>query len=178
MENQLPTLYIGILLLLLGIAAWFVFRQLLKTRRIESALSRLQNKLNQEQGTTQEYFELGSILLSKNLSTQAIAQFQKALKVAELETEANIGPIHNAMGYAYFIQEQYDLAIRNYKEALKLNPKYLTALNNLAHAYEKKNLSAQALEIYEQTLSQDPKNSTAKRRAESLRKRYLSSAQT
>lgn len=176
MENQLPTLYIGILLILLGVAAWFVFRQLLKTRRLESALSRLQNKLNQEQGTTQEYFELGSILLSKNLTAQAIAQFQKALKAAELETEANIAPIYNAVGYGYFIQEQYDLAIRNYKEAIKLEPQYVTALNNLAHAYEKKNLSAQALELYQQTLSQDPKNAIAKRRAESLRKRYLSKA--
>ncbi|MBW4550180.1 MAG: tetratricopeptide repeat protein [Aphanocapsa sp. GSE-SYN-MK-11-07L] len=173
MDNNFPTLYLAILIVLLGTVAWFVFRQLFKTRRIESALSRLQSKLSQEKGTAQEYFELGSILLSKNLATQAIAQFQKALKAAEVEAESNVSPIYNAIGYGHFIQEQYDLAIRNYKEALKGNPNYVTALNNLAHAYEKKNLTSQALEVYEQVLGQDPKNSTAKRRANSLRKRYV-----
>jgi len=44
------------------------------------------------------------------------------------------------------------LAIRQYKEALKHDPKYVTALNNLAHA-ERKNLMAQALQGYEQVLS-------------------------
>ena len=44
------------------------------------------------------------------------------------------------MGYAYFAQEQYDLAIRNYKEATKLYPEYVTALNNLANVYEKKQM--------------------------------------
>jgi tetratricopeptide (TPR) repeat protein len=176
MDNNFPTLYLAILIVLLGTVAWFVFRQLLKTRRIESTLSRLQGKLNQEKGTAQEYFELGSILLSKNLATQAIAQFQKALRAAEVEAEPNVSPIFNAIGYGHFIQEQYDLAIRNYKEALKVNPNYVTALNNLAHAYEKKNLTSQALEVYEQALEQDPKNKTAKRRASSLSKRYLPQA--
>ena len=66
------------------------------------------------------------------------------------------------MGYAYFAQEQYDLAIRQYKEALKCNPEYVIALNNLGNAYERKQLTAQALETYEQALTYDPKNSTAK----------------
>ena len=79
------------------------------------------------------------------------------------------------MGYGYFAQEQYDLAIRNYKEALRLNPNYVTALNNLGHAYERKSLTAQALETYEQVLQSEPQNSTAKRRAESLRKRVITS---
>ncbi len=177
MDNNFPTVYLAILIVLLGAVAWFVFRQLLKTRRIESTFTRLQDKLNQEKGTAQEYFELGSILLSKSLATQAIAQFQKALRAAEVEAEPNVAPVFNAIGYGHFIQEQYDLAIRNYKEALKINPNYLTALNNLAHAYEKKNLTSQALEVYEQVLGQDPKNNTAKRRASSLRKRYVPNPQ-
>jgi tetratricopeptide (TPR) repeat protein len=79
------------------------------------------------------------------------------------------------MGYAYFAQEQYDIAIRNYKEALKISPRYVTALNNLGHAYERKNLTAQALEAYEQALAQEPKNAVSRRRAESLRKRLVPS---
>jgi tetratricopeptide (TPR) repeat protein len=101
--------------------------------------------------------------------------FQKAIKAAEQEGEENIALIYNGLGYSYFAQEQYDLAIRNYKEALKLNPDYITALNNLAHAYERKTLTAQALQTYEQVLGLEPNNTTAKRRAEKLRRQVVTS---
>lgn len=175
MESYLPIVYLSILLILLSSAVWFVLRQIFRTRRVESALSRLQAKLSKEKGTAQEYFELGGIYLSKNLAVQAIAQFQNALKAAEAEAEPNVAAIYNGLGYAYFCQEQYDLAIRYYKDALKNNPGYVTALNNLGHAYERKNLTTQALEAYEQALAGDPKNPIAKRRAESLRKRLVTS---
>lgn len=180
MNGSFPLIYISILLALLLAVAGVVFRQVLRTRRVESALSRLQTKLSKEKGTPQEYFELGSIYLTKNLFAQAIGQFQRALKAAVDEAEAdppeNLAPIYNGLGYGYFAQEQYDLAIRHYKEALKLKPDYVTALNNLGHAYERKNLTAQALEVYEQALTHEPANSTAKRRAESLRKRFVATS--
>ncbi|MCM1985241.1 tetratricopeptide repeat protein [Lyngbya confervoides] len=173
MDQPLISLYLLILLVLLGVTAWFVLRQILKTRRVENSLSRLQNKLSEIQGTTQEYFEVGSILLTKKLYSQAVKQFQLALKAAEKEQEENTAPIYNALGYAYFAQAQYDLAIRQYKEAVKQNPDYVTAYNNMGHAYEKKNLTQQALEAYETALSRDAKNATAKKRSESLRKRLV-----
>jgi tetratricopeptide (TPR) repeat protein len=123
--------------------------------------------------TTQEHFELGSLYLSKNLAVQALQQFQQALKAAEQEAETNLAPIYNAMGYACFAQEQFDLAIRHYKEALKYKPDYVTTLNNLGHAYERKSLMTQALDAYESALKVEPKNDTAKRRAASLRKRVV-----
>lgn len=171
-----PVLYISLLLVLLSSAAFFVARQVLKTRKVESALSRLQSKLNKEKGTAEEYYELGSILLDKRLFSQAINQFQKAIKLETLEGQ-DLAAVYNAIGFAYFAQEQYDLAIRQYKEALKLLPEYVTALNNLGHAYERKQLAAQALEIYEESLKIEPTNQTAKRRAEALRKRLVPTAQ-
>ncbi|NJL46246.1 MAG: tetratricopeptide repeat protein [Leptolyngbyaceae cyanobacterium SM2_5_2] len=163
----------SILLALLSVAAFFVLRQVLKTRRIEGTLSRLQAKLTKEKGTAQEYYELGSLLLDKKLYTQSALYLQQALKqIADDETE-NAALVYNALGYTYFAQEQYDLAIRNYKEALKLMPDYVTALNNLGHSYERKQLMNQALETYESALTLEPKNGTAKRRAESLRKRLV-----
>ncbi|MFM6106376.1 MAG: tetratricopeptide repeat protein, partial [Sphaerospermopsis kisseleviana] len=127
-------------------------------------------KLTKEKGTAQEYYELASIYSEKKVFTQAIPLFQKAIKAAEEEGEENIAPVYNGLGYVYFAQEQYDLAIRQYKEALKLQPDYVVALNNLGHAYEKKKLTAQALEMYETALKIAPNNATAKRRAESLRR--------
>lgn len=153
-----------------------MLRQLLKTRTTENSLSRLQNKLKNEKGTAQEYYELASIYLDKKLFAQSVPVFQKALKTAEEEASEDIALIYNGLGFAYFAQEQYDLAIRQYKEALKQSPEYVTALNNLGHAYEKKKLTAPALEAYEGVLKIEPNNQTAKRRAESLRRRLVTSS--
>ncbi len=175
MDNSteiLPVIYLGVLLAILGAIAYFLLTQIFRTRRIESKLAKLQKKLKEGKGTAQEYYELGSLYLDKKLYVQSINLFQKALKSEQIEPE-NLALIYNAMGYAYFAQEQYDLAIRNYKEALKLYPEYIIALNNLGNAYEKKQLTAQALETYTQTLQYDPENKIAKRRVESLRKRIV-----
>ncbi|MBD2168543.1 tetratricopeptide repeat protein [Calothrix membranacea FACHB-236] len=170
MDNSLAVVYLAIFVVILTFAVVSVFQQIFKTRKIESSLSRLKNKLSKDKGTTQEYYELGSIYSQKKVYSQAIALFQKALKAAEEEGEEATAPIYNGLGYAYFAQEQYDLAIRQYKEALKLKPDYVTALNNLGHAYEQKKLTTQALQTYEEALKFAPNNSTAKRRAESLRR--------
>lgn len=175
MDNiALPVIYLSILLALLSATSFFILRQIFKTRKTENSLSRLQKKLTSDKGTTQEYYELGSIYLDKKVYAQAIEMFQKAIKAAE-QDEENVAPIYNALGFAYFAQEQYDLAIRQYKEALKFAPNYTTVLNNLAHAYERKNLVTQALQAYEQVLQSEPKNTTAKRRSESLRRRLVTS---
>lgn len=174
MDNNLAILYLSIFVILLLFAGVSVFRQIFKTRKMENSLSRLKSKLTKEKGTVQEYYELASIYSEKKLYTQAISLFQKSIKTAEEEEEEeediNIAPIYNGLGYVYFAQEQYDIAIRQYKEALKLQPDYVVALNNLGHAYEKKKLTAQALQMYEESLKLDPNNTVAKRRAESLRR--------
>lgn len=175
-DSSLPAIYLTVLVVLLSIAAWFLLRQIFRTRRTESTLAKLQAKLTKEKGTAQDYYKLGGIFLDKRLYSQAIVQFQKALKAKDLEGEENIALIYNALGFTYAAQEQFDLAIKQYKEALEHTPNYPTALNNLGFAYEKKQLTAPALEAYEQALALDPKNSTAKRRSESLRKRLIPSS--
>lgn len=170
MDSNLAVIYLAILVGILLFTFINVVPQIFKNRKIERNFSRLRNKLSKEKGTTQEYYELASIYSEKKVYSQAVSLFQKALKAAEEEGEENIAVIYNGLGFAYFAQEQYDLAIRQYKDALKTKPDYVTALNNLAHAYERKNLTAQALQAYEEALKYDPKNSIAKRRAESLRR--------
>ncbi len=173
MNETLPIVYISVLLVILTSATVFILLQIFRTQKVETNFGKLQKKLKQEKGTAEEYYELGSLYLKKKLFIQSIALFQKALKAnEELEAE-NQALIYNALGFAYLAQEQYDLAIRQYKEALKLYPEYVIALNNLGNAYEKKQLTNQALKAYEEALNYDPKNSTAKNRAESLRKRVV-----
>ena len=174
MNENLPIVYISILLIILTSAAVLILVQIVKTRKIETDFNRLQKKLKQEKGTAREYYELGSLYLKKKLFVQSISLFQKALKASEETEPENQALIYSALASAYFFQEQYDLAIRQCKEALKLYPEYVIALNNLAKTYEKKQLTAQALETYEKTLKYDPNNPTAKKRAESLRKRLVS----
>ena len=171
MNNLLPVSYLLILVGILVGVGWIIFRQVLKTQKSETRLSKLQSRLNDKPGTAQDYYELSGIYLDKKLYNQAVVQLQKALKAKGLKRKEDAAPIHNALGYSYFAQEQYDLAIRQYKEALKLSPAYVVALNNLGHVYERKQLTSQALDAYETVLKHDPKNGTAKRRVNVLQRR-------
>ena len=175
MNENLPLIYISALLGLLIFAAIYILREVIKTRRQETTFSRLQKKLKQEKGTSQEYYELGSLYLNKKLFVQSITLLQKALKADKNLEPENQALILNAMGYAYFAQEQYDLAIRQYKEALKLYPEYVVALNNLGNVYEKKQMIIKAVETYKEALKYDSNNKTAKLRVQSLEKRLVSS---
>ena len=98
MDNSLAVVYLSIFIGLLSFTVVSVFRQIFKTRKRESALSRLNKKLTKDKGTAQEYSELGSIYSEKKLFAQAIVLFQKALKAAEEEDEKDIAPIYNGLG--------------------------------------------------------------------------------
>lgn len=169
--ETLPAIYLSILLIILSLTAIFVLRQIWKSRKVEGRFSKLQRKLKEEKGSAQEYYELGSLFLDKKLYSQAVNVLNRALKSKETVEPENQALVYNALGYAYFAQEQYDLAIKNYKEALKLYPEYVTAINNLGNVYEKKQMTTKALETYEESLKYDKKNKVAQRRVESLRKR-------
>ncbi|NMG60498.1 tetratricopeptide repeat protein [Geitlerinema sp. P-1104] len=171
MDSNLALFYLATLVGLLAIAAWFVIRQTLRTRRMEKTLSTLQSRVRSKDATAKDFYELGGVLLDKKLYSQAILQLQKAIKAKDLKEDENKALVYNALGFAYAAQEQYDLAIRQYKEALKLTPDYTTAWSNLGFSYEKKGLDAAALEAYQEVLQRDPDNAVAKKRSESLQKR-------
>lgn len=175
MNETLPIIYLSGIVIFLAALAIFVFLEIIKSRRLESRFSRLQQKLQKEKGNAQEYYELGSLYLDKKLYVQAVKLLEKALKTGEKIEPENKALIYNALGFAYFSQEQLDLAIRHYKDATKLYPEYVIALNNLANAYEKKQMVAKAVETYEETLKYEPDNKVAKRRVASLRKRLVQS---
>jgi len=172
MQENLLLVYLSLLVLILAVAGFFLFRQILRTRGKEKRISQLRKQIKDQSATAKEYYELASLYLDKKLYVQSTKLLQQALKFKEVEPE-NRALIYNAMGYAYFAQEQYDLAIRQYKEAVKLYPEYVIGLNNLANAYEQKKLIAQAIETYEEVIKYDPENKIANRQLEKLRKRFV-----
>ncbi len=167
MDGSLAIAYLSTLVAILGVIGWLIVQQVLKTRKLENIISDLQPKLQKEKGEPTERYELGSVYLRKKLYAKAISEFQKGIKVGG----ENMPEIYNALGFAYYAQQQYDLAIKNYKQAVELQPDYVFALNNLGHVYETKKLVPQAIEMYDQALAIDPSNETASRRVKSLRKR-------
>jgi tetratricopeptide (TPR) repeat protein len=176
MNENLPLAYISALLAILVLAAIYILREVIKTRKQESIFSRLQDKLKKGKGTAEEYYELGSLYLDKKLFVQSISLLQKALKADKQLPAENQALIYNAMGYAYFAQEQYDIAIRQYKEALKFYPEYVIAFNNLGNVYEKKQMIVKAVETYQEALKFDPENKIAQQRLNSLEKRLVPSS--
>ena len=169
MDSALAIAYLGALVLLLAGVIWLVVRQILKARSLENVISDLQPRLEKEKGTPEDYYQLGSVYLRKKLYAKSITLFNKALK----EGGDNNPEVYNALGFCYFSQDQYDLAIKNYKQAIALQAGYVTAINNLGHAYEKKKLLPQAIEMYEQVVTLDQKNEAANRRLTSLRKQVI-----
>jgi tetratricopeptide (TPR) repeat protein len=167
MEDFLAIAYLAALVALLGILVGLIVRQILKNRSMEMVITNLQPKLQTDKGEPQEHYELGSVYLRKKLYPKAISEFQRAIKAGG----EGMAEIYNAIGFAYFAQKQYDLAIKNYKESLTLQPQYVVAWNNLGNVYESKKLIPQALEAYEQALTIDTSNEIAQRRAIALRKR-------
>jgi tetratricopeptide (TPR) repeat protein len=171
MDTNLAISYLIILIVLLFGSGIFVVRQVLRTRRVETTLTRLQQNVKAGEASAKEHYELGSLLLDKKLFSRAVVQLQRALKASDLEGDENIALVCNALGFAYAAQEQYDLAIRQYKDAIKLQPQYVTALNNLGFVYERKMLIEQAIAVYEDALRYEANNTTAKKRLSSLRRR-------
>jgi Flp pilus assembly protein TadD len=175
MADLLPDAYLLGLIGLLAIAAVVVARQILKVRSDEVILSRL-GGTKKADGTTQDaasLYELASVQLRKRLYGQATDTLKAALKQSESEScpaEAS-ALMENAMGFALAAQNKYPAAIRHYRAALKAQPNYPVALNNLAFALEKQGKEEEARQTYNQALALEPGNKTAVRRLKSLDRR-------
>ncbi|MEB3266147.1 MAG: tetratricopeptide repeat protein [Cyanobacteriota bacterium] len=185
MDALLPQAYLIGLIVLLGGSAVLVGRQILRVRRDELTLARLEGtaKTDRAQGAkgakggeapavadSATLYELASVQLRKRLYDQADDSLRKALRLAEREAapaEAR-ALIENALGFCLAARGNYKVAIRHYRAALEAKADYPVALNNLAYALEKQLKPEEARSAYEQALAIDGTNRTARKRLKRL----------
>jgi len=168
MDFTLPQAYLGGLLVLLSIAAVVVGRQILRVRRDEVALARLEAEIRQGARSAADLYELGSVQLRKRLYNQAADTLKQASKRSSEEPAEAQALIENALGFALAAQNNYSGAIRHYRAALRAKADYPVALNNLAFALEKQQKADEARATYEKVLELDSSNSTAQKRLKRL----------
>jgi tetratricopeptide (TPR) repeat protein len=174
MNDLLPQAYLLGLIVLLGVAAVVVARQILRVRRDELDLARLGgNGPTTAPRDASTLYELASVQLRKRLYSQAQGNLKQALKLADAEkapAEAR-ALMENALGFTLAAQNNYAAAVRHYRAALRAKADYPVALNNLAFALEKQAKPDEAQALYEQVLQLEEGNKTARKRLSTLARR-------
>lgn len=174
LEAPVQLVYLLTLLGFLVVGAYLVVRQVLIRRELEEAAKTLGDRVRQKDATCEDYFELGVILLRKKLFTQATKNLEKAKKTWNGEPD-ELAQVYNALGFAYFNMERNELAQAAYRQAVDLQPGYVTAWNNLGDACEKVKDFESAYKAYKEALAYAPDNKVAQSRADALKNRVSSS---
>ena len=96
-----------------------------------------------------EYFE----------HTEEILRQAKANAEMSLQIDPDLPQTHVAMGaYYYHGILDYDNALREYNEAIKLNPDNVEANNGIAFVFRRQGKMHEAIKYFEKTFKLDPKN--------------------
>lgn len=170
LEFGVQLLYLGALLALLGVGSFLVVRQILIRRELESAAKDLQDRVRSGEASSEEFFELGAVMLRKKYYVLANRYLEQAIKKWDGD-EADLAQVYNALGFSYFSDDKLDAAITQYEKAVKLQPGYVTAWNNLGNVYEIKKNFQKALAAYEEVLQFDPSNKIAQRQRDAMKER-------
>ena len=171
MDTLLPKAYLFGLTGLLLIVAFLVGRQVLKVRRDEVSLVKLEKGGANASKDSAALYELASVQLRKRLYPQAATTLRKALKRLDNEPGEAKALIENALGFSLAAQEDFSSAISHYKAAIKAKSDYPVAINNLAFAKQRLNQEDEAKELYKEVLNIDPRNKTATRQIKQLEKK-------
>ena len=170
MNSFLPQTYLLGLIGLLAIAAFIAGRQLLRVRRDELELSRLEQSGAASSKDAGDLYELASVQLRKRLYPKATTTLRQAVKRLDKEPSEARALIQNALGFSLAAQKDFLGAVRHYKFALQAKPDYPVALNNLAFAQERLLNREEAADLYRKVLELEPSNKTAKNRLKRLEK--------
>ncbi len=170
MTFSMPQTYLIGLTSLLLIISILVGRQLLKVRKAEIQLVKLEKNASSDSENAENLYELASVQLKKRLYPQAIISLKQALKNLKEEPSEAKAIIENALGFSLAAQDNFKEAVEHYEKAIRAKSDYPVALNNLAFAKQKLLLEDEAFNLYKKVLNIDPKNKTAKRQLEKISK--------
>ncbi|ONK80168.1 uncharacterized protein A4U43_C01F14610 [Asparagus officinalis] len=162
--------YLLILLGLLGVGTFFVIRQVLVRRELDLSAKELQEQVRSGDASATEYFELGAVMLRRKFYSAAIKYLQQAVEKWDRD-DSDLAQVYNALGVSYVRDNKLEKGITQFETAVKLQPGYVTAWNNLGDAYEKRKDLRAALKAFEEVLLFDPNNKVARPRRDELRQR-------
>lgn len=93
---------------------------------------------------------------SKGNWNYVIKAIDKAYNPTYYEMENTSTPLLWYRGVAYFNQQKYDLALKDFKNAYKVNPYHVHVLNNLATSYQMRGDSEKAKKYYRAVFKVNP----------------------
>ncbi|XP_074272408.1 tetratricopeptide repeat domain-containing protein PYG7, chloroplastic isoform X2 [Silene latifolia] len=162
--------YVLLLLALLGAGTFFVLRQVLVRRELDLSAKELQEQVRSGDANATELFELGAVMLRRKFYPASTKYLQQAIEKWDGDDQ-DLAQVHNALGVSYVRDGKLEKGISQFEKAVKLQPGYVTAWNNLGDAYEEKKDLNSALRCFEEVLLFDPNNRVARPRIDDLRKR-------
>jgi hypothetical protein len=103
-----------------------------------------------EDAESDEYLEIATLYAQKGKYQKAEELFQKVAKENPSSAKA-----HNNLGVVRLKQEKYDMAEREFKEAMRLDPAFVLPYYNLACLYSRKGVNVEALIYLKKALKRD-----------------------
>ncbi|XVF29971.1 hypothetical protein REPUB_Repub16aG0017200 [Reevesia pubescens] len=162
--------YLLLLLGLLGAGTFFVIRQVLVRRELDLSAKELQEQVRSGDASATELFELGAVMLRRKFYPAANKFLLQAIEKWDGDDQ-DLAQVYNALGVSYVRDGKLEKGINQFETAVKLQPGYVTAWNNLGDAYEKKKDYKSALKAFEEVLLFDPNNKVARPRRDALKDR-------
>nr|XP_028948642.1 tetratricopeptide repeat domain-containing protein PYG7, chloroplastic isoform X4 [Malus domestica] len=159
--------YLLLLLGFLGVGTFFVIRQVLVRRELDLSAKELQEQVRSGDADATELFELGAVMLRRKIYPAAIKYLVQAIEKWDGDDQ-DLAQVYNALGVSYVREGKLAKGITQFETAVKLQPGYVTAWNNLGDAYEKRKDFKAALNAFEEVLLFDPNNKVAIPRRETL----------
>ncbi|MBA0668182.1 hypothetical protein Goklo_001129 [Gossypium klotzschianum] len=162
--------YLLLLLGLLGVGTFFVIRQVLVRRELDLSAKELQEQVRSGDASATELFELGAVMLRRKFYPAANKFLLQAIEKWDGDDQ-DLAQVYNALGVSYVRDGKLEKGINQFETAVKIQPGYVTAWNNLGDAYEKKKDYKSALKAFEEVLLFDPNNKIARPRRDALKDR-------
>ncbi|KAL9317761.1 hypothetical protein ACSQ67_014278 [Phaseolus vulgaris] len=152
----------------LGDWDFFVIRQVLVRRELDLSAKELQEQVRSGDAGATELFELGAVMLRRKFYPAATKFLLQAIDKWDGDNP-DLAQVYNALGVSYVRDGKVDKGIAQFETAVKLQPGYVTAWNNLGDAYDSKKDYKSALKAFEEVLLFDPNNKVARPRRDSLK---------